>query len=476
MNMKKRFMPTLIAFVVLAILMVYANYYETEEILPPGVQKPLPILGCSDKDITAITWKTDPAGDLRVEFNASGSRIVAPAEYRSDKNETDGLLRHFAELKSELIIAENATDTSGYALTASAPTVVIETASQSIQLVLGSKTEVGGSYYLMKKGDPRVFMVPGYIRGAFDKKLADLRDRQFFVDDFGQVTSISYQSAQGDIELRLSDSLTDWRIESPASFPADGVAVAELIQRMRNIRVSRFVEDNPTDAPGYGFASPSLKITATSKDGRVFVLEAGEMSGTDTYVRTAGSQAIHAAATVSVNELRLTVNDLREKHLAVPAIDDLKELTVTDASGSVTIEKKDGSWLVGVQKIAETDLKDFINGLGRSRVNSFGKLEKLEEYGLQSKEKCRQIELVTEKDRTVFWLGKRQGANLSMMTSQELIDISAEVDDAFGEFMNRLRQPPEATKSVVTETAPASGAENLSEPVMEELNTGEEKP
>ncbi|MDD3148600.1 MAG: DUF4340 domain-containing protein, partial [Candidatus Riflebacteria bacterium] len=248
--MKKRFMPTLIAFIVLAFLLVYANYYETDEILPPGVQKPLSILNCSASDIRSITWKKPGEADLKVVFTASESKIVSPAEFRTDDNEAQGLLKHFSELKSELVIAENATDTTAYGINENSPVVVIETSSQTSHLTLGFKTEVGGSYYLKNQADPRVFMVPGYISGSFARRLEDLRDRRFFVDDFGQVVEISMSINGQPLHLKQSESMTEWRIESPVSLPADGVAVAQLLQNMLNLRVSRFVEDRSEDPEG----------------------------------------------------------------------------------------------------------------------------------------------------------------------------------------------------------------------------------
>ena len=158
-------------FIVLALLLVYANYFETEEKLPPGVQKPVSILGCSDKDIVSLTWRNGAEAELKVKYGKEGSRIVSPADYPVDHGEAEGLLKHFSELRSELISVENATDTAPYGIDASSPVVLVETATQTVQLTLGAKTEVGGSYYLVRQGDPRVFMVPGYIKGSFARGL-----------------------------------------------------------------------------------------------------------------------------------------------------------------------------------------------------------------------------------------------------------------------------------------------------------------
>lgn len=455
MIVKKRFLPTLGAFIVLALLLVYANYFETEEKLPPGVQKPVPILGCSDKDIVALTWKNGNEAELKVKYGKEGSRIISPADYPTDQGEAEGLLKHFSELKSELIIAENATDTTPYGIDASSPVVLVETATQTAQLTLGSKTEVGGSYYLVRQGDPRVFMVPGYIKGSFAKSLADLRDKRLFSEEFGQVNRLVIEDADGRVELRQNESLSGWEIVAPASYPADGVAVAQLLENLRNLKVSRFVEDKPEDAVGYGFAPYRAKILVANRDNREFAIETGEMSGVDSYVRVSGSVAVHAVLTSELHGVLVDLNGLREKHLDVPTLESLKEIRVADASGSLTLECKENGWMLGAQKIADSDVKDFVNSLGRTRVNSFAKPENLEEYGLKDSEKARSIELVSDRDNLKILVGTRKGASLSLLMHDELIDINAEADEAFNQFMHRLRRSPEDVKNVVSGSSEA---------------------
>lgn len=463
MIVKKRFLPTLGAFIVLALLLVYANYFETEEKLPPGVQKPVSILGCSDKDIVSLTWRNGAEAELKVKYGKEGSRIVSPADYPVDQGEAEGLLKHFSELRSELIIVENATDTAPYGIDASSPVVLVETATQTVQLTLGAKTEVGGSYYLVRQGDPRVFMVPGYIKGSFARGLADLRDKRLFAEDFGQASRIVIEEAEGKVELRQNESLSGWEIVAPASYAADGVAVAQLLENLRNLKVSRFIEDKPEDAAGYGFAPYRARILVINRDNREFAIETGEMSGVDTYVRVSGSEAVHAVLTSELHGVLVDLNGLREKHLDVPALDSIEEMTVADASGSITIERKESGWMVGVQKIAESDVKDFVNSLGRTRVNSFAEPENLEEYGLKDAEKARSIELVRGGEKLKILVGARKGASLSLLMRNELIDINAEADDAFSHFMHRLRRPPEETKNVVIDPPAATPTSAASE-------------
>lgn len=439
--MKKKLMPTVLALAILVILLVYANYFETEEILPPGAQKPEPILKCQAGEITSMTWNPVDGQQVKLLINASDSRIVVPADLRCDKNEVEGLTRHFAELMAEMTVAESVTEGSNYGLDNAAPTVTIEAAGKSTRLTLGNKTEVGGSYYLAKEGDPRVFSVPGYIQPAFFKKLEDLRDRQLFSEDFGQVNSITLKTGGEEIELVMNDSFSEWSITRPASYSADGVAIADILQRMRNLRVSRFVDDNPVPEQDYGFASEPFRITVSNKNGRSFVLETGAIAGTETHARVTGQKAVHMVLNSDVNELKKTVHDLREKYLVTPPFTDITELTVVDASGSIVIEKKDGGWWVGVQKVEEGDIKAFVSSIGQAKILAFLEEKHKEELGLKNRDACSTISIKTADSRLKLWLGSRQGANIGLLSETEIMEISAEIDEAFKKLMYQLRQP-----------------------------------
>jgi len=442
--MKKRFLPTVVAFIILIVLLVYANYFETGDVLPPGAQKPEPVMGCQASEITSVSWKKAGEVQYRLEIASGSSRIVIPRLMSADINEAEGVARHFAELKYEMIVSENATDTSGYGIDENSPAVVIEAGNRSWELYLGSKTEIAGSYYLAKKDDNRVFMVPGYIRGDFSKNVDELRERRWFSEEFGQIRQVSIKLPQTAVELRLGDSYSEWFIDQPASYSADGVAVAELIDRLRNLRISNFVADEPEEDSDYGFNEPSLVITATNSDGQTFAVEVGETAGTEAYVRRNGNSAVHASLNSALNELKRDANDLRDKYLNLPAHDNITEITVADASASITIERKESRWLIGDQIVSDADIKTFLSSLGKSRIFSFGPLEKLEAHGLHEKEKCRYIDIREPDNRVTFWMGTRQGMNLSMMNRTELMLISAEAEDALKQLMYRIRSDQEA--------------------------------
>lgn len=76
--MKKRLMPTALAFLTLIVLLVYANYFETSEILEPGAQKPELILGCQASEITSIAWKLGGEIQYKLVIASDSCHIMAP--------------------------------------------------------------------------------------------------------------------------------------------------------------------------------------------------------------------------------------------------------------------------------------------------------------------------------------------------------------------------------------------------------------
>ena len=90
--MKKRFIPTLIALIILVVLAVYSNYYEVDDVLAPGEVKSVSILGFNANDIKSVSFGKNGKFDLKVELDNSDSKIVLPQAYKSDNAEVYGIV------------------------------------------------------------------------------------------------------------------------------------------------------------------------------------------------------------------------------------------------------------------------------------------------------------------------------------------------------------------------------------------------
>ena len=435
--MKKRFIPTLIALIILLLLAVYSNYYEVDDVLAPGEVKSVPILGFGENEIKAISFGKNGKFDLKVELNNSESKIVLPQEYRSDNAEVYGIARHFSELKSDFLFANNATDTKVYGFTAESPSIKFETASVTVELTLGNKSEVGNSVYLSKKGDPSIYLVTENIKGLFTKSLTDLRDRALYYKNFDKCNEIDYTCGEQHFKLVLDAVNSEWLI-ADTKYSCDHIEVANIINNMRNLRISKFLDDTNITDEKFGLASPFLHIIIKTENNEVYELKAGSLQGSDTYVSVDG-KTVQMANTLKVNELKLTLNDIRDKFLEVYPLKELSEIEVKDATGTIKIVAKDNKWKLGEINIQDSDVKEFVNTVARAKVNEYMPKENLERYGLGNLDSCLKIIFKSGDKEKVYWLGESNGALLYMTDNEDLIVINSSVLDGFRTFLNRLR-------------------------------------
>lgn len=435
--MKKRFIPTLIALIILVVLAVYSNYYEVDDVLAPGEVKSVPILGFKADEIKSVSFGKNGKYELKIELNNSDSKIVLPQAYKSDNAEVYGIVRHFSELQSDFMFPNNATDTMIYGFTADSPSIKFETASQSVELTLGNKVEVGNSLYLSKKGDLNIYLVSDSVKGLFNKSLTDLRDRALYYNDFDKCNEIDYVCGDQHFKLVLDSVKSEWLI-ADTKYSCDHIEVANIINNMRNLRISKFLDDTNLDDEKYGLTKPYLHIVIKTENNQIYELKAGSLQGSDTYI-SADGKTVHMANTMKVNELKLSLNDIRDKFLEVYPFKELTELEVKDATGTIKLSFTDNKWKMGEINIPDSDVKEFINTLARSKVNEYLSKEKLDQYGLGTLESCSKIILKSNDKEKIYWLGESNGALLFMTDNEDLININAQLLDGFKKFIHTLR-------------------------------------
>ena len=434
--MKKRFIPTAIAFIILIGLAIYSNYYETDDILPAGEVKPEFIIGGSEAKVKSISFGNKNSYNLKIVFAGDSAKIVVPSEYACDYSEAVGIARHFTELESLHYFEKIASSSVDYGFTETAPRVRLETEGASYEVTLGNKVAIGDSLYLKKENDNRIFIVPSHIKGSFYKSLEDLRERALYTEDFGAVKEIDYSSASGTFKLVWDDSRSEWLI-TDTKYSADNVDVANLINNTRNLRISNFVDSQDMNNQDYGLQKPDLHIKFLNKDGKSFELKAGALQGVDTFV-SADNKFVQRVNTLKLSALYLSVNDIRDKYLEIPSLGDLTELVVDTASGSITIKKVDKAWLNGNIRIKDDDIKNLVNAFSRSKVVKFVSEPDLNKLGLEALESCSKIEFKTVKNVTSIYLGKSDEILSTIKIGDEVVQVSSDFEKYFSGFVKKL--------------------------------------
>ncbi len=431
-------MPTLIAFIVLVLLMVYANYFETDEILLPGAQKPEEILSLSRDKVQTITWKNIDDDGLKIELlSDGGAKIVSPKEYKADLEEVESIFRNISDLHSELVVAETNEGAASFGITDTSLAISIKTEDETVELRLGNKSEVGGSYYLSKVNDPKIYLVSGIVKGAFDKSLDGLRSKQLFSEKFGEIVDIKYQGTDSNIEL-YKDKQGTWKIAKPINYGADDSVVDAMMAKLEGLRIERFVEDNTEEPEIYGLDKPNISMELTNKEGKRYSFTSGSMTGTDTYATIDGFWVV-GLNSLEVGMLKNSLSDFRSKYIELPLLSEVTEVRFKDDSGVIKVEKSGSSWAYEGSKVSNDLIKDFFNSVNRANVKKFDTLTDLEARKLADREAARRFEITAAGVTETWYLGDVGGVNMWVCNDNEAIELERAVDSAFNRIVDKLR-------------------------------------
>ena len=109
----------------------------------------------------------------------SAWKVTAPFAAPADTSAVESMLTSLEKLEADEVVVEQAANPAEYGLDKPSRTVtaVVEGAPAPLKVEFGAKSPDGSSVYARAAGSPKVYLVPQWVEGSFDKKPFDLRDR-----------------------------------------------------------------------------------------------------------------------------------------------------------------------------------------------------------------------------------------------------------------------------------------------------------
>lgn len=166
--------------------------------------------------------------------------------------------------------------------------------------------------------------------------------------------------AEGDlkkIELKHQNEATvlerndkgAWSITAPQPYAVDADAVSGLTAALSTISAAKVVEQKVTDVAPYGLSTPTLVLTATTKDGKSKTLTIGDETPTSdgNFATVAGDARLFTIPTATKTSLDKTTGDLRDKRLAAFAADKVARIELTAKKTTTEFGKNgQGEWQI----------------------------------------------------------------------------------------------------------------------------------
>ena len=456
----KEFWKTGLALVVLAALGSYLWFVERKkEIKPEGEREKVNVLAV-DKAKAKEVEIVSGGETLKVAKDASGWKVVKPFTAPADASAVDSILASLEKVEADEVVTEKAASLADYGLDKPSRHGVGVGRGRGDADRDPVRRQVAGrqSLYASRPGTSKVFLLPSWVEGSFDKKPFDLRDRDLLHVKRDDVRQARGHGARGRLRARprrlrrvgVHEAARDARRPVGGRRPArDAREPAHGVRRLRDA--------DAKEIERFGLDKPSRQVTLVTKDGQARTLEIGAgvpepaaspspspspaakgakapkpepPKPTKYYAREKTSGLVAVVPAALADDLAKGMGELRAKRLLEVATYEVEGFDVTAAGAKKSYAKTTTKDKDGVDKsqwkrtapdkkdLDTTKVEDALFKLGAEATEFVDQPQSPATYGLDAP-----VLKVTVKAKgmTSVELGKRDGAYYARRTGDSAV-------------------------------------------------------
>lgn len=362
-----------------------------------------------DIDLLNVDAMVVQKGDMEiaVERRTDAWWIVRPIEAPAKEAHIGRLLSTSEMLQCvETITREQrqqrALSLGDYGLDLPRTSVTYRTPRTMRRLLIGNNARLGGRAYVRIDGQSNVMLAEGGMRDALPDSLEDMRDRDVLPGRPARVTRMELDRREGGF-VQLLRGPTGWVLQQPVRDPADGMAVAQLLNALFEARIATFVWDPPragadgavealpvvkaplTPVESYGLASDTApaKVRIWQSDdeaGRELTLgKPVDEDGNTVYAMMTDGGSVFTLNKRLLDQCQVPVNDLRSRKLIRLNPSQVRYLAVQQGDRKLVLgrlPRQGWSVLEPIQWAADREtVVAVLRTLTEARIRSFGEAE-----------------------------------------------------------------------------------------------------
>ncbi len=433
--MSSPFRKTIVALVVLAGLGAYAYFVDSKK--PAKDEKPKEKVFSFER-AKAKELRLAPAGTdaIRLVKETSGWRMLAPSAAPGDGEAIDSMLSSLESLEIEAVVTDSPAGLADFGLEPPklALELVIEGRAEPLKLLLGDAVPAGNGIYAKLPAAPRVFTLPAYLEGSFNKKPFDLRDRSVLHVKRDEVRSLEVNGPEGAYRLD-KDEAGEWALVAPLKTRAGRWTVDGLVGNLENLRMDEVAAEDAKDLKLFGLDKPVRTVSLGLGDGTSKRLEIGSSPKDKSYhARDAASRLVVVIPGALVDDLAKGMKELRAKRLYEVATYEVEGFEVEIDGGKrvfakSTIKDKEGldtpKWKKTAPEAKDLDtnkIQDALFAIGGVEAQEFVDSPKgLADYGLDKPALKVTLRFAGGKPAAWFELGSKDGAYYARRLGDEAI-------------------------------------------------------
>jgi hypothetical protein len=285
-------------------------------------------------------------GDELIKVRTEGDawKMIAPWQDDADAGIVDQLLDAIQSLRPEDVITDLGRGEKkrrmlqDFGLNKSRLRLKLDGKQMPAELQFGQDTAVQGECYLRITDDDAVYVVSNSLKNIVSKKPEEFRDHRMTPFLTTLINRAIFRVSGGEIELAKEQD--DWMLVRPIKARASNDAVVDILTRINQTQIAKFVSDDKSNPGSFGLDSPSNVITLFGDEQKNFEIDIGSAvpSRPDSvYAGLPQRNSVVELSRAFANLFNITPNDLRDRKIA---------RLNSDLIDRVTIERPDQSKIV----------------------------------------------------------------------------------------------------------------------------------
>jgi hypothetical protein len=303
---------------------------------------------------TEVDGITIQNGDVLIKLKAQGDtwKMVAPWQDDADDEVIDQLLDAIQNLHPEDVIAELGKGDKrrqmlkDFGLNKSKLRLKLDGKQMPPQLEFGQDTAVQGRSYLRLQDDDAVYVVTNDLKTIVSKTPEDFRDHRMTPFLTTLISRAIFQVSGGEIELAKEQD--NWQLVRPIKARASNDAVVDILTKMNQAQISKFVSANKSNPGSFGLDSPADVLTLFGAEGNKFEIEIGSAVPShpeSVYVRLPERNTVVEVSKGFAALFNITPNDLRDRKIGRLNSDLIDRVTIENADQPrIVLAREENRW------------------------------------------------------------------------------------------------------------------------------------
>lgn len=259
-------------------------------------------------------WTMDPASELPI-----------------DNSTADTSASDLSVITAEKVIEEKAADLSKYGLDKPSTLKLGLADGSSMEIEVGSANPTNDGVYIMKKGDPKVYLIGSYFSRKFNVSRGHFVKKDILSLDANTLKSLSYEK-NGQVQFVIDIvSESEMNVTAPYKEEGDTSTISPMLAAVSKLKIQDVIEENPSDLAKYGLDKPAFSIEYGDKSTTKKILFGNYLKKGESivYAKFPDGKSVFTIDASELTFLDIKFSDIISSFVYLPSINDVNKIDLT---------------------------------------------------------------------------------------------------------------------------------------------------